>query len=314
MSLDTTTFTTVREEANDLLSATVELRRTLHEWPEVGNELPVTRDHVLEAIEGLPLDVTPHETTSGITALLTGTKPGPTILLRGDMDALPMHEDTGLDFASNVDGAMHACGHDTHTAMLVECGAPAGRPPGRPGRPSPVHVPAGRGGAPRSPVHARRGPARRPAAGRRDHLARDGGVRHPHHVVVAVGVDEQPRRLDHGVRRHDEDHRHRQGRPRQRATPGGRSDPRRLRGRAGAAADGDAHRRRVRPVGGDGRPDHSRHDEQRHPGDGDDPRHDPRRQREDEVEGARRHPPRGRRCRRGTRLRCGRRHRPRVSR
>ena len=119
MSLDTTTFTTVREEANDLLSATVELRRTLHEWPEVGNELPVTRDHVLEAIEGLPLDVTTHETTSGITALLTGTKPGPTILLRGDMDALPMHEDTGLDFASNVDGAMHACGHDTHTAMLV---------------------------------------------------------------------------------------------------------------------------------------------------------------------------------------------------
>ena len=66
----------MREEANDLLSATVELRRTLHEWPEVGNELPVTRDHVLEAIEGLPLDVTPHETTSGIAALLTGTKPG----------------------------------------------------------------------------------------------------------------------------------------------------------------------------------------------------------------------------------------------
>ena len=55
MSLDTTSL---REEANDLLSPTVELRRTLHEWPEVGNELPVTRDHVLEAIEGLPLDVT----------------------------------------------------------------------------------------------------------------------------------------------------------------------------------------------------------------------------------------------------------------
>ncbi len=116
MSLDTTSL---REEANDLLSPTVELRRTLHEWPEVGNELPVTRDHVLEAIEGLPLDVTTHETTSGIAALLTGASPGPTILLRGDMDALPMHEDTGLEFASNVDGAMHACGHDTHTAMLV---------------------------------------------------------------------------------------------------------------------------------------------------------------------------------------------------
>ena len=60
-----------------------------------------------------------HESTSGIAALLTGAEPGPTILLRGDMDALPLHEDTGLDFTSRVDGSMHACGHDTHTAMLV---------------------------------------------------------------------------------------------------------------------------------------------------------------------------------------------------
>ena len=116
MTLDTTAL---REEANDLLGPTVELRRTLHEWPEVGNELPITRDHVLEAIEGLPLDVTTHESTSGITAMLTGSAPGPTILLRGDMDALPLHEDTGLDFSSRVDDTMHACGHDTHTAMLV---------------------------------------------------------------------------------------------------------------------------------------------------------------------------------------------------
>jgi amidohydrolase len=109
----------LREEARELLTPSVELRRTLHSWPEVGNELPVTREQVLGAIEGLPVAVTTHETTSGITALLTGAKPGPTILLRGDMDALPMHEDTGLDFSSRVDGAMHACGHDTHTAMLV---------------------------------------------------------------------------------------------------------------------------------------------------------------------------------------------------
>ena len=116
MTLDTARL---REEANDLLSATVELRRTLHEWPEVGNDLPITQEHVLGALEGLPLDVTVHETTSGIAALLTGAEPGPTFLLRGDMDALPMHEDTGLDFASRVDDTMHACGHDTHTAMLV---------------------------------------------------------------------------------------------------------------------------------------------------------------------------------------------------
>ncbi len=109
----------LREEAAELLPSTVELRRTLHSWPEVGNELPITRDHVLEALEGLPLDVTTHESTTGIAALLTGGRPGPTILLRGDMDALPLHEDTDLDFTSRVDGAMHACGHDTHTAMLA---------------------------------------------------------------------------------------------------------------------------------------------------------------------------------------------------
>jgi amidohydrolase len=74
---------------------------------------------VLEALQGLPLDIDLHSSTSGFGALLTGGRPGPTILLRGDMDALPMPEDTGLEFSSKVDGTMHACGHDTHTAMLV---------------------------------------------------------------------------------------------------------------------------------------------------------------------------------------------------
>ena len=110
---------TVPEEARDLLDGMVELRRELHRWPEVGNVLPKTREAVLAALEGLPLDITLHESTSGIAAILDGGKPGPTVLLRGDMDALPMPEDTGLEFSSNVDGQMHACGHDTHTAMLV---------------------------------------------------------------------------------------------------------------------------------------------------------------------------------------------------
>jgi len=108
----------VREHAAEYLERATALRRRLHEWPEIGNHLPRTRDQVLADIEDLPLDVTLHESTSGVTALLEGTRPGPTILLRGDMDALPMPEDTGLDFASRVDGCMHACGHDTHTAML----------------------------------------------------------------------------------------------------------------------------------------------------------------------------------------------------
>lgn len=110
---------TLRDEARDLLDETSTLRRTLHRWPELGNDLPVTRETVLGALDGLPLNVTLHETTSGIAALLDGGKPGPTVLLRGDMDALPLKEDTGLDFESATEGQMHACGHDTHTAMLV---------------------------------------------------------------------------------------------------------------------------------------------------------------------------------------------------
>jgi hippurate hydrolase len=107
------------DEAAGQLPEAIALRRTLHRWPEVGNELPTTRHEVLQALDGLPLDITLHESTSGIAALLCGARPGPTILLRGDMDALPMPEDTGLDFSSQVTNQMHACGHDTHTAMLV---------------------------------------------------------------------------------------------------------------------------------------------------------------------------------------------------
>lgn len=110
---------TIRGEARELQDDTVAMRRALHERPELGNELPVTREAVLESLDGLPLDITLHASTSGVAGLLTGAKPGPTILLRGDMDALPLHEDTGLDFSSRIDGAMHACGHDTHTAMLA---------------------------------------------------------------------------------------------------------------------------------------------------------------------------------------------------
>ena len=111
--------TGILEQAEDVFADAVTLRRDLHQWPEIGNHIPRTRERVLEALDGLPLDITLHETTSGIAAMLTGDKPGPTVLLRADMDALPMPEDTGLDFSSKVENAMHACGHDTHTSMLV---------------------------------------------------------------------------------------------------------------------------------------------------------------------------------------------------
>ncbi len=118
-TLSRDTIADLHDAAGDLMADAVALRRRLHEWPELGNHLPRTREAVLAALEGLPLDITLHETTSGVAALLDGGRPGPTVLLRGDMDALPMPEDTGVDFTSRVDHCMHACGHDTHTAMLV---------------------------------------------------------------------------------------------------------------------------------------------------------------------------------------------------
>lgn len=74
---------------------------------------------MLRALDGLPLRIRTGGSCTSVTAVLDGDRPGPTVLLRGDMDALPLSEDTGLDFASGTDGVMHACGHDTHTAMLA---------------------------------------------------------------------------------------------------------------------------------------------------------------------------------------------------
>jgi amidohydrolase len=112
--------------AADLLAAahadadrTIDLRRRLHRQPEIGLYLPATQATVLEAFADLPIEVTTGKSTSSVVGVLRGARPGPTYLLRGDMDALPVHEDTGLPFASEVPGAMHACGHDTHVAMLL---------------------------------------------------------------------------------------------------------------------------------------------------------------------------------------------------
>lgn len=102
-----------------LLDETIDLRRHLHRHPELGLDLPKTQEAVLDALDGLPLNLERGTSTTSVIATLDGERDGPTILLRGDMDALPMPEDTGLDFSSEVDGAMHACGHDAHTSMLV---------------------------------------------------------------------------------------------------------------------------------------------------------------------------------------------------
>jgi amidohydrolase len=109
----------VLDSAGGQLDAAIELRRRIHEQPELGLDLPTTQAAVLDALDGLPLAVTTGTSSSSVVAVLDGDRAGPTVLLRGDMDALPMPEDTGLDYASRVDGAMHACGHDAHVAMLA---------------------------------------------------------------------------------------------------------------------------------------------------------------------------------------------------
>ncbi|MEU4288302.1 M20 family metallopeptidase [Kribbella sp. NPDC026596] len=96
----------------------VTLRRELHQIPEVGLQLPKTQAMVLDALAGLPLEISTGKELTSVVGVLRGGQPGPTVLLRGDMDALPVVEETALEYASE-NGNMHACGHDLHTAGLV---------------------------------------------------------------------------------------------------------------------------------------------------------------------------------------------------
>jgi amidohydrolase len=109
----------VRDDAAQISGDLVELRRAIHADPEIGLDLPRTQEKVLAALDGLPLEVTTGRALSSVTAVLRGAMPGGTVLLRGDMDALPVTEATGLPYASRNDGVMHACGHDLHTSMLA---------------------------------------------------------------------------------------------------------------------------------------------------------------------------------------------------
>jgi len=97
----------------------IELRRVVHANPELGLHLPGTQQLILESLTGLGLDITLGQGISSVVADLDTGRDGPTVLLRGDMDALPINEDTDEPFKSNVEGRMHACGHDSHVAMLT---------------------------------------------------------------------------------------------------------------------------------------------------------------------------------------------------
>ena len=95
------------------------LRRDIHREPELGFDTKKTAEKVLVALEGLPLEIEVGVAENGIVATLRGGNDGPAVGMRADMDALPITEETGLPFASEVEGKMHACGHDGHTSMLV---------------------------------------------------------------------------------------------------------------------------------------------------------------------------------------------------
>ncbi|MCZ8149241.1 MAG: M20/M25/M40 family metallo-hydrolase, partial [Roseomonas sp.] len=108
----------IRDAAEALQPALVAIRRDIHAHPELAFE--ETRTAGIVAAELARLGI-PHRTgvgRTGVLGVIEGARPGPTLAIRADMDALPIHEETGLPFASTVAGKMHACGHDIHTATL----------------------------------------------------------------------------------------------------------------------------------------------------------------------------------------------------
>ncbi|QIS18304.1 M20 metallopeptidase family protein [Nocardia terpenica] len=107
------------DDASELSDELARVRRDLHRRPEVGLELPRTQERVLTALDGLPLEIETGDSLSSVTAVLRGNPGGAAVLLRGDMDALPVAERVNVPYASQTGDTMHACGHDLHVAMLV---------------------------------------------------------------------------------------------------------------------------------------------------------------------------------------------------
>ena len=107
------------KQCEALQDAIVSFRRDLHRIPEVGTQLPLTQAYIRKVLEGWGLSYTLSATHSTLWGDIEGSLPGKTVLLRADMDALPIQEATGLPFASQHEGKMHACGHDAHAAMLL---------------------------------------------------------------------------------------------------------------------------------------------------------------------------------------------------
>ena len=104
-------------DAKDLFEYTRSMRRDFHSHPELGFREMRTAGIVAQELNALGLQTKTGIAETGVVAMLDSNQPGPTLLLRFDMDALPMQEETGADYASQTPGVMHACGHDAHTAI-----------------------------------------------------------------------------------------------------------------------------------------------------------------------------------------------------
>lgn len=109
----------VRELNEEVYGEVVRLRRRIHQNPELAFEERETARLVVETLEPLAYKLREGVVKTGVVATIEGPRPGPTVALRADMDALPIHEENDLDFASRHDGKMHACGHDAHTSSLL---------------------------------------------------------------------------------------------------------------------------------------------------------------------------------------------------
>jgi len=106
-------------KTNEIIDDIIKIRRTIHQNPELGYEEYQTSELAARELESYGIEVTKGVGGTGVVGLLAGARPGKTLLLRADMDALPIQEETGLPFASKVPGKMHACGHDIHTSVLL---------------------------------------------------------------------------------------------------------------------------------------------------------------------------------------------------
>jgi amidohydrolase len=117
----------IEKQANDVNDSVIAWRRHLHQFPELSNRETNTMNYIVSKLQGLGLEIKAPFAKTGVVAILKGGKPGPVIALRADIDALPVVERVNLPFASKLTseyggqkvGVMHACGHDTHTAILL---------------------------------------------------------------------------------------------------------------------------------------------------------------------------------------------------